>query len=494
MNLSHFYKKLKAKLGVASDEKLSLPEKLNKYMNMKHKNKILTGVYASLIVFAFVLAVANHNDVSASVSPQENLDYLLLENSINSNYTSETVYPESSVENIRSLFEMVNYKETTKTIEHEIKLSKGDTFINVLTKLGMDYKSAHGVYLELKKVYKPENLRAGQIIKITTTMDTEQDKLLSLDNVTIEPQAGKRFIVEKDENNNYQARQEKDDLIQEVKAAEGTISGALSNSMNNAGVPNKIIANFINIFAYSIDFRRDVRKGDKFEIIYENHLTPSGELVKTGNILYASLTLKKDKIALYRYKDKSGNVDYYDEKGYAMKKTLHRKPLAFQAARISSPFGKRRHPIKKQIIVHWGVDYAAPRGTAIYAGGDGVVQMAKWNGGYGNYVKIRHNSEYSTAYGHMQRIAKGIRPGVRVKQGQIIGYVGSTGLSTGPHLHYEVVKNGRRVNPLTIKAAAGENLKGKTLKHFKATVAELKTTYKTMFAKNDKKEEKLASK
>lgn len=177
-----------------------------------------------------------------------------------------------------------------------------------------------------------------------------------------------------------------------------------------------------------------------------------------------------------------------------MKKTLHRKPLAFQAARISSPFGKRRHPIKKQIIVHWGVDYAAPRGTAIYAGGDGVVQMAKWNGGYGNYVKIRHNSEYSTAYGHMQRIAKGIRPGVRVKQGQIIGYVGSTGLSTGPHLHYEVVKNGRRVNPLTIKAAAGENLKGKTLKHFKATVAELKTTYKTMFAKNDKKEEKLASK
>ena len=133
----------------------------------------------------------------------------------------------------------------------------------------------------------------------------------------------------------------------------------------------------------------------------------------------------------------------------------------------------------------WGVDYAAPSGTAIYAGGDGVIQVAKYNGGYGNYIKIRHNSEYSTAYGHMKSFAKGIRPGVRVKQGQVIGYVGSTGRSTGPHLHYEVVQNGRRVNPLKIKAAAGENLAGNNLTKFKQQVAELKQTYKTMFAQNE---------
>ena len=187
----------------------------------------------------------------------------------------------------------------------------------------------------------------------------------------------------------------------------------------------------------------------------------------------------------YRFADKNGNVDYYNEKGLAMKRTLHRKPLAFQRARISSPFGKRRHPILKRTIVHWGVDYAAPSGTAIYAGGDGVVQVAKYNGGYGNYIKIRHNSEYSTAYGHMKSFAKGIRPGVRVKQGQVIGYVGSTGRSTGPHLHYEVVQNGRRVNPLKIKAAAGENLAGNNLTKFKQQVAELKQTYKTMFAQNE---------
>lgn len=146
-----------------------------------------------------------------------------------------------------------------------------------------------------------------------------------------------------------------------------------------------------------------------------------------------------------------------------MKKTLDRKPMSFKQARISSPFGRRFHPILRSYRVHWGVDYAAPKGTLVYAAGDGVIQMAKYNGGYGNFIKIRHNSEYSTAYGHMWKFAKGMRPGVRVKQGQVIGYVGSTGRSTGPHLHYEVLQNGKRVNPLKIKAAAGENLSGKKL-------------------------------
>ena len=448
----------------------------------KNNNRIMTACYAGVVGLAFVLALINNNDVSASVAPKDKLDYLILENSIVDNYNNPSIYPQSSLENIRSLFEMVRYEESVKTVEHEIKLAKGDTFIKVLTDLGMGYSEANDIYLTLKPVYKPEKLRAGQIFHITTTVDTDKDVLISLDNITIEPKAGERYIVEKDENDKYVAKSVKDELIEEVKTLSGVIDGNLSSSMNKAGVPSKVVANFINIFAYSIDFRRDIKKGDKFEIIFENHLTPDGKLVKTGNILYASLQLRKDKIALFRYKDKSGNVDYYDEKGYAMKKTLHRKPLAFQAARISSPFGKRRHPIKKKVIVHWGVDYAAPRGTAIYAGGDGVVQKAGWNGGYGNYVKIRHNSEYSTAYGHMQKIAKGIRPGTRVKQGQIIGYVGSTGLSTGPHLHYEVVKNGKRVNPLKIKAAAGENLKGKELKNFKQEVAEVKSLYRSMFA------------
>ena len=189
-------------------------------------------------------------------------------------------------------------------------------------------------------------------------------------------------------------------------------------------------------------------------------------------------------MVLYRFKDNSGTVDYYDEKGLALKKTLDLKPMEFKKARISSKFGRRFHPILKQYRMRSGVDYAAPMNTKVYASGDGVVTSAKWVGGYGNYITIRHNSEYSTGYGHLKSYAKGIRPGVRVKQGQLIAYVGSTGRSTGPHLHFEVIKNGQRVDPLKIKAATGENLTGAKLKAFQKVVAEIKA--------GDAKEEKVA--
>ena len=442
--------------------------------------------YALSIAFAFVLSITNNNNVSASVSKKDTFDYMLLENSIQNGINDpETIYPESSIENIKSLYEIVNYGSREKTVEQEIEVSSGDTFLSILSDLGMDYDEAHDIFVKLKKVYDPTSLKIGQKIAITTTIDSKENKLLSLDNITIMPSLGQRYIVEKTADTGYTVRSEKDELLEEVNSARGEISGTLAASMQKKGVPHRVIANFINIFSYSVDFRRDVRKGDSFEIIYENQITPDGQTVKSGNILYASLTLRKDKIALYRFKDKAGNVDYYNEKGLAMKKTLDRKPLSFRQARISSPFGRRRHPILKDIRVHWGVDYAAPKGTKVFAGGDGVIQMARYNGGYGNFIKIRHNSEYSTAYGHMWKFAKGIRPGVRVKRGQVIGYVGSTGRSTGPHLHYEVIRNGKRVNPRTIKAAAGENLKGKNLDAFRRQVAMLRETHKNMFAAAD---------
>ncbi len=320
-----------------------------------------------------------------------------------------------------------------------------------------------------------------------------ENKLISLNALTSQIRTGERIVIEKDQNGKYKAELQKDELIEEVNSASGIVDGSLSVSMNRQKVPSRIVANFISIFSYSVDFRRDIKKGDRFEIIYQNYITPGGEVVKNGNILYASLTLGKNKISLYRFKDAAGNSDYYDAKGFAMKKTLSRKPMSYQNARISSPFGRRRHPIYKDYRVHWGVDYAAPRNSLVYAAGDGVVQVAKYNGGYGNYIKIRHNSEYSTAYGHMQKFAKGIRPGVRVKQGQLIGYVGSTGRSTGPHLHYEVVRNGKRVNPLTVTASASENLSGKNLKQFKVQVAQIQETRQQMFAKAlEKKNEQLA--
>jgi len=452
----------------------------------RDNHKVIALGYAAAITVAFILSLTNNNDVNASITPTDTINYIMLENALDRSMEDSaepTLYPEKSLDNIKSLYNMVNVKE--KNVEKELTVSKGDTFISLISSLGLDYNQAHALYSKFKKIYDPASLRIGQKIIVSLTEDIQTHEMLSLDSIVIEPKSGQRYILERNDQNEYIAKAEKDELLEEINNASGTIQGSLSVSMRKQGVPGKIVAKFSNIFGQSVDFRRDVHNGDKFEVIYENHITPSGEVIKTGNILYAGLVLRKTRIELYRFADKNGNVDYYNEKGLAMKRTLHRKPLAFQRARISSPFGKRRHPILKRTIVHWGVDYAAPSGTAIYAGGDGVVQVAKYNGGYGNYIKISHNSEYSTAYGHMKSFAKGIRPGVRVKQGQVIGYVGSTGRSTGPQLHYEVVQNGRRVNPLKIKAAAGENLAGNNLTKFKQQVAELKQTYKTMFAQNE---------
>lgn len=470
---------------------------IHKYIkfDLKHKNrqKVITIGYALAVTFAFVLSLTNNNYVEASVSKNERLDYLMIENNVVSNLSkADTVYPEDSVDNIRSLFSLVNSLVRQKDVDKVITVQKGDTLISILNDLGLGREQANDLFYALKKYYDPRDLKIGQKIRANVSVHNQSQEIVRFNSLTIEPSVGERITASLNENGEFQVAETKDELVEEVNSATGPISGTLSANMQARGVPNRVVHNFISIFAYAVDFRRDLRRGDKFEIVYENYIDPDGKVVKSGNIVYAALILRNDKIAMYRFKDRKGNVDYYTEKGRALKKTLDKKPLAFKQARISSPFGKRYHPILKQTKIHWGVDYAAPRGTKIFAGGDGVVQVARYNGAYGNYVKIRHNSEFSTAYGHMQGFAKGIRPGVRVKQGQVIGYVGSTGRSTGPHLHYEVVQNGRRVNPRTIRASTGENLAGADLKNFKRMVADLQSSYKTMFAQNE--EPKVAKK
>lgn len=467
--------------------------KLINNIKPKHKHRVITLGYAVAVTSAFILSLANNTNVNASVSFQDKTDYLMLENAISENIEdTSSLYPAERILNIRSLFDMVNNYQREKDFEKTFIVKKGDNFISILQSVGLTYDEAHKLTLTLKKIYNPANLRIGQKIVISGIYDNKLKKLSSLDNITIFENSIKSYSLFKNDSGIMDAKIIEEELISEVNSANGTISGSLSKSMNKQGVPNKIVQEFVKIFSYSVDFRRDVRKGDKFEIIFENNITKDGKVASYGDILYAGLQLKNEKVALYRYTDAKGNSDYYTEKGQAMKKTLHKKPLSFQNARISSPFGKRKHPIKKRWIIHWGVDYAAPKGTKIFAGGDGVIQIAKYNGGYGNYIKIRHNSEYSTAYGHMWKFAKGIKPGVRVKQGQVIGYVGSTGLSTGPHLHYEVIRNGKRVNPTTIRAATGNNLAGNNLKKFKLMVRDIKSSYSKMFAMKEKN--KLAKK
>ena len=457
----------------------------------KHRQKVINTCYFSAVIAAFVLSLAHNNRVEASTDNKDYFSYILIEDSINNNLGNANSFPEESVDNINAMFELVDSLVKKRNVENEVVLKSGDTLISALTRLGVSRDAANDVYYSLKEHYDPRDLKAGQKLRVSLSIDAQTEKTTNVNYVMIEPNAGERIITAL-KDNEFKTYVEKDEFIDEVNTVSGTINGNLSSAMSAKGVPMRVISNFINIFSYSVDFKRDLQKGDKFEIVYETQIIPDGTVVKSGNILYAGLVLRNQKISLYRFKDSKGNVDYYDVKGRALKKTLDRKPMAFRNARISSPFGKRYHPILKKYKIHWGVDYAAPSGSAIYAGGDGVGQVAKYNGAYGNYVKIRHNSEFSTAYGHMRGFAKGIRPGTRVTQGQLIGYVGSTGRSTGPHLHYEVIQNGRRVNPRTIKASTGENLSGANLQKFKTVMAKLDKDYGTALA--SKSETKLAQK
>ena len=354
------------------------------------KNKRCWFTFCTTFVVALcgMVVILRHSDVNASLSPS----FSSLESIENEIYNEEFSEPDNDfiAEEFASAEEPVEPEPTEETRENTVSVKKGDTLLNILTDLGLEYGEANEIFLAAKKVYDPRDLKAGQKLQISMEWNLPENKLIAVNGISTQIRSGEHLVIEKNEEGKYVAELQKDELIEEINSAGGTINGSLAGAMNGEKVPAGIVANFINIFSYSVDFRRDVKKGDKFEIIYQNYITPDGEVVKNGNILFASLTLGKNKIDLYRFKDKSGNIDYYDAKGYAMKKTLSRKPMSYQNARISSPFGRRRHPIYKDYRVHWGVDYAAPRNTLVYAAGDGVIQVAKYNGGYGRSATIRN--------------------------------------------------------------------------------------------------------
>ena len=258
----------------------------------------------------------------------------------------------------------------------------------------------------------------------------------------------------------------KENILQLYKkevVVKNIIKNNLYNSAVESGIEPNIIVEFARIFGFEVDFQRDIRKGDWFEILYEKFEDDNNKVRDTGKIIYASMYVNREEINLYNFKYKN-EEDYYDIKGKSITKSLMKTPI--NGARLSSSFGMRKHPILGYNKMHRGTDFAAPSGTPIMASGSGTVTRARWCGGGGNCVKIKHNSTYETIYAHMKAFAKGIKEGRKVKQGQIIGYVGSTGLSTGPHLHYEVIVNGKKVNSQKLKLPSGKTLKGEERKEF----------------------------
>ena len=352
----------------------------------------------------------------------------------------------------------------------QYRVERGDTFKAVLLRAGAAPDDAERAIRALSKVYNPRRLRPGVeiFLQLQPQKKNRTPALLSIDFIA-DPQTDVSVLRESD--GNFIAKTYERTLTPRLAHGRATIRSSLYNAGQEAGVPSGILNSLVNLYSFDVDFQRDVQPGDSFELIYQRLADESGARVLDGDVVMATMTLSGVTTTLYRFKTKTGYTDYFDETGQSAQKTLLRTPT--DATRISSGFGRRRHPVLGYTRMHRGIDFAAPPGTPVYAAGDGLIEKAGWAGAYGKYIRIRHGGNFKTAYAHLRRFASGIKAGIRVKQRQVIGYVGATGRTTGPHLHYEVIKNGKQVNPRKLRLAAGYSLKGAELKKFKKDVAEV---------------------
>jgi murein DD-endopeptidase MepM/ murein hydrolase activator NlpD len=348
-----------------------------------------------------------------------------------------------------------------------VHLGRGDTLAGVLEEAGVSDDDAYQAVKALSEHVNPRSLRPGQVINIQFK-PTEDDMQFSRMTMNLDPL--KEITVRK-ENDKFLTNLKEKELKSRTYAGYAKIDSSLYGSAQKAGIPSQVVADVIKLYSRNIDFQRDLRQGDKIEVLYEGKETPDGEYAKYGDLLYASLTIGGKSVQIYRFEGDDGRVDYYGPDGKTTRKTLLKTPV--DGARMSSGFGMRFHPILGYTRMHKGIDFAAPTGTPIYAAGDGTIDFEGRKSGYGNFVSIRHNSQLKTAYAHMSRFASGLHSGDRVKQGQVIGYVGATGDATGPHLHYEVLVNSAQVNPRSVDLPTGENLSGRQLARFKKTISGL---------------------
>lgn len=359
-------------------------------------------------------------------------------------------------------------------LDYEIK--NGDTLLKILANIGSGEQDIFAILTAIKKVHNIQNLNVGSVINITYRSENKEEqnqveqKKVIISNITIPSAIDENIVVTRKNDGGYDARELKIKLLKYNSRYFGVIKNGLFVDGVEAGISPNAMMNMINIYGYDVDFQRDIHSGDKFEMLVESFYDEDGKKVRDGNVLFSSLTLQNRKIEIYMHKI-NDKVEYFDAKGNSVRKSLLRTPI--NGARVSSGFGMRRHPILGYSKMHKGVDFAAPIGTPILAAGSGtIVYMAK-KGGYGNYVQIKHNGDYSTAYGHASRFSKKFKTGSKVKQGDVVAYVGNTGRSTGPHLHFELIYRGIQVNPAKVKATSGIKLVGKELVRFESTKNEI---------------------
>ena len=363
---------------------------------------------------------------------------------------------------INHIFE--NLEPKFKTVIH--KIEEGETFDKILKTYAIKENEISNIKNNLSKKINLNKLKTNQ--KIQFTIDQSNNHLKEF--IFQVSNTEKIYLTKISEKDEFDQKIILTKLRKEIVYKENTILNSLYKSATKKKIPINTVIEFARIYGFEVDFQRDIKKRDSFQIMYEVFMDDDKRIVETGEILFANLKLSGQDKSLYFF-DFETNKGHFDKNGKSSQKALMKTPI--NGARLSSPFGMRKHPIDGFNKMHRGTDFAAPTGTPIMASGNGTVKKAGWCGGGGNCVVIKHNSTYQTVYAHMSKFAVGIRSGVRVKQGQTIGYVGSTGKSTGPHLHYEVIMNGKKINSQKLKLPSGKILKGKERKLFETSKIKL---------------------
>jgi len=417
----------------------------NKIIKLIKKNIEITFLFLLLLITVGSVTFYNNNKMLT------NENY---KNVINNIYFQKSV---------KQVFD--NLTPRYKSIDH--KISGGETFNKILTSYSISSEEILEIKKNLNSDYNLNNLKTNLDIKFTIDQSNNRKIISFLFPIS---RTKKIQLTRSLDTDLFKKKTIITNLNKKIIFKEGKITQSLYRTAIDINIKPNIIIDFARIYGFQVDFQRDIRKNDNFQIMYEVFQDDNGKVFETGNIIFADLRLSGTNNSLY-YFDKKGSEGHYDENGKSVEKALMKTPI--NGARLSSAFGMRKHPIDGYNKMHKGTDFAAPMGTPIMASGSGVITRARWCGGGGNCIKIKHNSTYETIYAHMKSFARGIKEGLRVKQGQIIGYVGSTGKSTGPHLHYEVVKKGKKINSQTLKLPSGKILKSADRKIFEVVKIKL---------------------
>ena len=416
-------------------------------MSLNFKNTVLFILILCGFLFFFLNAFElNYKNIKIPKSEQLS--------TISSNLNDKPKKLQVEADNLNNNFSQnVNKPKYKETI---IIVKKGQTFSSILDNFNFDNKKKFEIINAINAIYDLRGLKINQkIIFLINNNEKVENIIIELNyNTNIEADLRSDIKIEKKEL----------ETISEIESKEYVITNSLYADGINNNIPNQILIKLIQLFSFDLDFQRDIKKNTKVSISYEKIFVKNKSEYSFGDIEYANIKIKKNTLEYFKFLTDDGFIDYFNRQGKNVKKSILKTPL--DGARISSSFGMRKHPILGFNKMHKGLDFAAPIGTPVYAGGNGIIEMVGVNGGYGKYIRIRHNNEYKTAYAHLSSYKKGISKGVRVNQGDVIGYVGSTGRSTGPHLHYEIIYQNKQINPLKLKLPSGKVLKGDELERF----------------------------